>query len=259
MEGIDKFIIAGKEFSSRLIIGSGKFKNFHENANAAIASGAEIITVAVRRVNLDANNGEMLQDYICPKKYLYLPNTAGCHDAISAVRVLRLARELGGWNLVKLEVISNDKSLYPDMIETLKALEMLKNDGFAVMVYSTDDPIICMKLQDMGADAIMPLAAPIGSGLGLQNKLHLQMIRERISVPLLVDAGIGTPSDAMMAMEMGFDAVLLNTAIAEAKNPILMAEAFKLAVIAGRKAFLAGRMPKRAYASASSPLDGLIG
>lgn len=250
--------IAGRKFTSRLIIGTGKYKDYAENAAAAEAAEAEIITVAVRRVNLTDPNKPMLVDYLDPKKYTYLPNTAGCFTGEDAVRTLRLAREAGGWSLVKLEVLGDEKTLYPNMPETLRAAELLLADGFEVMVYCSDDPIMCKQLEDMGCCAIMPLGAPIGSGLGLQNPVNIRLIIEQSSVPVLVDAGVGTASDAAIAMELGCDAVLMNTAIAEAKSPILMAEAMKNAVIAGRQAYLAGRMPKKMYADPSSPLAGLI-
>lgn len=255
----DHFTIDGKNFTSRLIVGTGKYKDFEETRLAIEASGAEIVTVALRRVNVTEKNQEKLQDFVDPKKYVYLPNTAGCYTADEAVRVLKLAREAGGWNLVKLEVLGDKKTLFPDMVETLKATEALLKDGFKIMVYCTDDPIYCKKLEEMGVEAIMPLAAPIGSGLGIQNKANLQIILENAKVPVLVDAGVGTASDATIAMELGCDGVLMNTAIAEAKDPILMADAMKHAVISGRKAFLAGRMPKRLYASASSPISGIVG
>lgn len=254
----DPLIINGKTYNSRLLIGTGKYKTYAENAAALEASGAEIITVAVRRVNLAASNQPMLQDFIDPKKYTYLPNTAGCFTADDALRTLRLARELGGWDLVKLEVLSDKTTLYPDMIETLEALKVLVKEDFKVMVYCTDDPIMCKRLEDAGAVAIMPLGAPIGSGLGIQNPLNIRLIAEQSKVPVLVDAGVGTPSDASIAMELGCDGVLMNTAIAEAKNPVLMAEAMKLAVESGRKGFLAGRMEKRQYGAASSPEVGNI-
>ena len=250
--------IAGRKFHSRLIIGTGKYKNYAENAAAAEAAGAEIITVAVRRVNLTDPNKPMLIDFLDQKKYTYLPNTAGCFTGEDAVRTLRLAREAGGWSLVKLEVLGDEKTLYPNMPETLRASELLLADGFDVMVYCSDDPIMCKQLEDMGCCAIMPLGAPIGSGLGLQNPVNIRLIIEQSNVPVLVDAGVGTASDAAIAMELGCDAVLMNTAIAEAKSPILMAEAMKNAVIAGRQAYLAGRMPKKMYADPSSPLAGLI-
>ena len=250
--------IAGRKFHSRLIIGTGKYKDYAENAAAAEAAGAEIITVAVRRVNLTDPNKPMLVDFLDQKKYTYLPNTAGCFTGEDAVRTLRLAREAGGWSLVKLEVLGDEKTLYPNMPETLRASELLLADGFDVMVYCSDDPIMCKQLEDMGCCAIMPLGAPIGSGLGLQNPVNIRLIIEQSNVPVLVDAGVGTASDAAIAMELGCDAVLMNTAIAEAKSPILMAEAMKNAVIAGRQAYLAGRMPKKMYADPSSPLAGLI-
>ena len=250
--------IAGRKFHSRLIIGTGKYKDYAENAAAAEAAGAEIITVAVRRVNLTDPNKPMLVDFLDQKKYTYLPNTAGCFTGEDAVRTLRLAREAGGWSLVKLEVLGDEKTLYPNMPETLRAAELLLADGFDVMVYCSDDPIMCKQLEDMGCCAIMPLGAPIGSGLGLQNPVNIRLIIEQSNVPVLVDAGVGTASDAAIAMELGCDAVLMNTAIAKAKSPILMAEAMKNAVIAGRQAYLAGRMPKKMYADPSSPLAGLI-
>ena len=250
--------IAGRKFHSRLIIGTGKYKDYAENAAAAEAAGAEIITVAVRRVNLTDPNKPMLVDFLDQKKYTYLPNTAGCFTGEDAVRTLRLAREAGGWSLVKLEVLGDEKTLYPNMPETLRAAELLLADGFDVMVYCSDDPIMCKQLEDMGCCAIMPLGAPIGSGLGLQNPVNIRLIIEQSNVPVLVDAGVGTASDAAIAMELGCDAVLMNTAIAEAKSPILMAEAMKNSVIAGRQAYLAGRMPKKMYADPSSPLAGLI-
>ena len=250
--------IAGRKFHSRLIIGTGKYRDYVENAAAAEAAGAEIITVAVRRVNLTDPNKPMLVDFLDQKKYTYLPNTAGCFTGEDAVRTLRLAREAGGWSLVKLEVLGDEKTLYPNMPETLRAAELLLADGFDVMVYCSDDPIMCKQLEDMGCCAIMPLGAPIGSGLGLQNPVNIRLIIEQSNVPVLVDAGVGTASDAAIAMELGCDAVLMNTAIAEAKSPILMAEAMKNAVIAGRQAYLAGRMPKKMYADPSSPLAGLI-
>jgi len=250
--------VAGRHFKSRLIVGTGRYKDFEENAAALKASGAEMVTVAVRRVNISDPNQPMLVDYIDPKKYTYLPNTAGCYTGEDAVRTLRLAREAGGWSLVKLEVLGDQKSLYPDMVETLKAAEMLIKDGFEVMVYCTDDPIMAKRLEDIGCCAIMPLGAPIGSGLGIQNPVNIRMIVEQASVPVLVDAGVGTASDASIAMELGCDGVLMNTAIALAKDPIRMARAMGLAVEAGRLAYLAGRMPKKMYASPSSPLAGLI-
>lgn len=256
--GDDPFIVAGRRLKSRLIVGTGKYKDLAENAAAVEAAGAEIVTVAVRRVNVTNPNEPMLVDFIDPKKVIYLPNTAGCYTAEDAVRTLRLAREAGGWNLVKLEVLGDKKTLYPDMIETLRAAEALLKDGFEVMVYCTDDPIMAKKLEEMGCCAIMPLAAPIGSGLGIQNPINIRLIVEQSKVPVLVDAGVGTASDAAVAMELGCDGVLMNTAIAEAKDPIKMARAMKLAVEAGRLAYLAGRMPKKLYADPSSPMGGLI-
>nr|WP_324299546.1 thiazole synthase [Parvibaculum sp.] len=250
--------MAGKTYRSRLIVGTGKYKDLAQNAAAVEAAGAEIVTVAVRRVNVTNPKEPMLVDYIDPKKVTYLPNTAGCYTAEDAVRTLRLAREAGGWNLVKLEVLGDQKTLYPDMVETLRAAEALLKDGFDVMVYCSDDPIMAKKLEDLGCCAIMPLAAPIGSGLGIQNPVNIRLIIEQAKVPVLVDAGVGTASDAAIAMELGCDGVLMNTAIAEAKDPILMAKAMKLAIEAGRLAYLAGRMPKRKYADPSSPLAGLI-
>ncbi|GGD01625.1 thiazole synthase [Aquisalinus flavus] len=254
----DTFEIAGRKFSSRLIIGTGKYKDYAENAAAAEASGAEIVTVAVRRVNLTDRDKPMLVDYVSPEKYTYLPNTAGCFTAEDAIRTLRLAREAGGWDLVKLEVLSDQKTLYPDMAETLRAAELLIKEGFQVMVYCTDDPVYARKLEEAGCCAIMPLGAPIGSGLGIQNPVNIRLIVEQAKVPVLVDAGVGTASDAAIAMELGCDGVLLNTAIAEAKDPIRMARAMKHAVIAGREAYLAGRMGRKKYADPSSPLAGLI-
>lgn len=254
----EPLVIAGREFSSRLIVGTGKYKDYAENAAAAEAAGAEIVTVAVRRVNLTDPDAPMLVDYVSPDRFTYLPNTAGCFTGEDAVRTLRLAREAGGWDLVKLEVLGDEKTLYPNMPETLRAAELLIKDGFQVMVYCSDDPILAKQLEDIGCCAIMPLAAPIGSGLGIQNPVNIRLIIEQANVPVLVDAGVGTASDAAIAMELGCDGVLMNTAIAEAKNPLLMAEAMKNAVIAGRQAYLAGRMPKRLYADPSSPLAGLI-
>lgn len=254
----EPLVIAGREFSSRLIVGTGKYKDYAENAAAAEAAGAEIVTVAVRRVNLTDPDAPMLVDYVSPDRFTYLPNTAGCFTCEDAVRTLRLAREAGGWDLVKLEVLGDEKTLYPNMPETLRAAELLIKDGFQVMVYCSDDPILAKQLEDIGCCAIMPLAAPIGSGLGIQNPVNIRLIIEQANVPVLVDAGVGTASDAAIAMELGCDGVLMNTAIAEAKNPLLMAEAMKNAVIAGRQAYLAGRMPKRLYADPSSPLAGLI-
>lgn len=254
----DKLIIDGREFSSRLIIGTGKYKDYAENAAALKASGADIVTVAVRRVNISNPNEPMLADFINPKETTYLPNTAFCFTGEEAVRTLRLAREAGGWDLVKLEVLSDPKHLYPDMEETMRAAKMLIDEGFKVMVYCSDDPVFAKKLEEMGCVAIMPLGAPIGSGLGIQNPVNIRLIVEQSNVPVIVDAGVGTASDATIAMELGCDGVLMNTAIAGAKDPILMAEAMKHAVIAGRKSYLAGRMPRKMYADPSSPLAGLI-
>lgn len=256
--GNDPFIVADKEYSSRLIVGTGKYKDFEQNQAAVEASGAEIITVAVRRVNISDPGQPMLTDYLDPKKYTYLPNTAGCFSAEEALRTLRLAREAGGWDLVKLEVLGDEKTLYPNMPATFEATKVLVREGFKVMVYCNDDPIAARTLEDMGCVAIMPLGAPIGSGLGLQSRVNIRLIVEACTVPVLVDAGVGTASDASVAMELGCDGVLMNTAIAEAKDPVLMAEAMKHAVIAGRKAYLAGRMGMRRYADPSSPLGGLI-
>ena len=254
----DTWVIAGETYRSRLIVGTGKYKDFEETARAVEASGAEIVTVAVRRVNVSNPDEPVLMDYIDPKKITYLPNTAGCFTGDEALRTLRLAREAGGWDLVKLEVLGDRKTLYPDMMETLGAAETLVKEGFKVMVYCTDDPLMAKRLEDIGCVAIMPLAAPIGSGLGIQNPVNIRLIKETISVPVIVDAGVGTASDAAVAMELGCDGVLMNTAIAEAKDPILMAAAMKSAVEAGRMAYRAGRMPKKRYADPSSPLAGLI-
>lgn len=254
----DTWTVAGRTFTSRLIVGTGKYKDFAQNAAAVEASGAEIVTVAVRRVNVSDPKAPMLTDYIDPKKITYLPNTAGCFTADDAIRTLRLAREAGGWDLVKLEVLGEARTLYPDMRETLKACEVLANEGFAPMVYCVDDPIAAKQLEEAGAVAVMPLGAPIGSGLGIQNKVTVRLIVEGAKVPVLVDAGVGTASDAAVAMELGCDGVLMNTAIAEAKDPLRMARAMRLAVEAGRDAYLSGRMPTRRYADPSSPLAGLI-
>jgi thiazole synthase len=254
----DTWTVAGRTFTSRLIVGTGKYQDYATNAAAAEAAGAEIVTVAIRRVNLSDPSQPMLVDHVKPDRFTFLPNTAGCFTGEDAVRTLRLAREAGGWNLVKLEVLSNTKHLLPDMEETLRALKLLIADGFEVMVYCSDDPVYAQKLEEAGAAAIMPLGAPIGSGRGIQNMLNLALIIEQAKVPVLVDAGVGTASDAAVAMELGCDAVLMNTAIAEAQDPILMASAMRHAVIAGRQAYLAGRMPKRMYADPSSPLSGLI-
>ncbi len=254
----DPFEVAGRRFTSRLIVGTGKYKTYEENARALEASGAQIITVAVRRVNLTDRSQPMLVDHIDPKKYVFLPNTAGCFTGEDAVRTLRLAREAGGWDLVKLEVLGDQKTLYPNMRETFRAAEMLLKDGFQVMVYCNDDPIAAKELEAMGCCAIMPLGGLIGSGLGIQNPVNIRLIVEQSSVPVLVDAGVGTASDATIAMELGCDAVLLNTAIAEAKEPLRMAAAMRLAVQSGRHAYLAGRMQRKKYADPSSPLAGLI-
>ena len=257
-EAEDAWTVAGRTFHSRLIIGTGKYRDYALNAAAAEASGAQIVTVALRRVNLSDPSQPMLVDFVDPKRFTYLPNTAGCFTGEDAVRTLRLAREAGGWDLVKLEVLSDSAHLYPDMEETLRALKLLVAEGFQVMVYCTDDVVYAKKLEDAGAAAIMPAAAPIGSGLGIQNRVNIRLIVEQARVPVLVDAGVGTPSDAVLAMELGCEAVLTNTAIAGAKDPIRMARAMKHAVIAGREGYLAGRMAKRMYADPSSPLAGLI-
>lgn len=250
--------VAGRTFTSRLIVGTGKYADYAQNAAAAEAAGAEMVTVAMRRVNLSDPTQPMLVDFVKPDQYTYLPNTAGCFTGEDAVRTLRLAREAGDWNLVKLEVLSDPNLLYPDMEETLRSLKLLVADGFDVMVYCTDDPVYCRKLEDAGAAAIMPLAAPIGSGLGLLNPVNIKLIVDQTNVPVVVDAGLGTASDATLAMELGCDAVLMNTAIAGAKDPIRMARAMKHAVLAGRDSYLAGRMPKRVYGDPSSPTTGLI-
>ena len=244
MKKKDLLIIAKKKFTSRLIVGTGKYKNMSECAKAIKISGAEIVTVAVRRVNIADKSKPILMDYIDPKKITYLPNTAGCFTSKEALRTLRLAREIGGWKLVKLEVLGDKKNLLPDMIETLKSTEILTKEGFKVMVYCNDDPLMSKRLENVGARAIMPLAAPIGSGLGIQNKLNIKIIRQQTKLPVIIDAGLGEASDASMAMEMGCDGVLINTAIAKAKNPFQMAEAMKYAVMAGRKSFLSGRIKK---------------
>ena len=250
--------MAGRSFQSRLVVGTGKYKSLEETAAAIEASGAEIVTVAVRRVNLSDAGAPMLQDYVDPKRFTYLPNTAGCHTADDAVRTLRLAREAGGWNLVKLEVLGPPPHLYPDMQATHEAAAALIADGFEVMVYCADDPVAARRLEDMGCVAIMPLGAPIGSGLGIQNPAMLAMLIAQARVPVLVDAGVGTASDAAYAMELGCDGVLLNSAIANAREPVVMARAMKAAVEAGRLAYLAGRMPRRLTADPSSPFGGLI-
>ena len=258
MSNQDTFVIAGKEYQSRLLVGSGKYKDLEETRLATEASGAEIVTVAIRRSNIGQNPDEPnLLDAIPPEKYTILPNTAGCFTADDAVRTCRLARELlDGHDLVKLEVLGDQKTLYPDITATLEAAETLIKDGFKVMVYTSDDPLIAKRLEEMGCVAVMPLAAPIGSGLGVRNPHNIRMIVENANVPILVDAGVGTASDAAIAMELGCDGVLMNTAIAAAKDPVLMASAMKKGIEGGREAFLAGRMPKKASASASSPIDG---
>ncbi|MFN4040325.1 MAG: thiazole synthase [Brevundimonas sp.] len=254
----DTWSVAGRTFSSRLIVGTGKYADYAQNAAAAEAAGADIVTVALRRVNLSDPSQPMLVDHLKPERFTFLPNTAGCFTGEDAVRTLRLAREAGGWNLVKLEVLSDSAHLYPDMVETLRALDLLVKDGFDVMVYCTDDVVMAKRLEEAGAAAVMPAASPIGSGLGIQNRVNIRLIVEQAKVPILVDAGVGTASDAAIAMELGCDAVIANTAIAGAQDPIRMGRAMKHAVIAGREAYLAGRMPKRMYASPSSPLSGLI-
>src|SRR5881296_4167433 len=254
----DRLIIAGREFKSRLWVGTGKYKDFVETKKAIDTAGADVVTVAVRRVNITDRNKENLLDYLDPKKYTILPNTAGCYNAEDAVRTCRLAREAGVGKMVKLEVIGDDKTLFPDIPATLEAAKILVKEGFVVLPYINDDPITAKKLQDIGCAAVMPLAAPIGSGLGIRNPYNIKIILEQSRVPVIVDAGVGTASDAAVAMELGCDAVLMNTAIAGAKDPILMAEAMRLGVEAGRKAFLAGRMAKKLYATASSPLEGTI-
>ena len=254
----DIFKIANKILKSRLIVGTGKYKSFQETVKAVKESGADMVTVAVRRVNIIDKKKPILTDYLNPKKIIYLPNTAGCFTSDEALRTLRLAREMGGWKLVKLEVLGDKKTLYPNMIETLKSTKTLVKEGFKVMVYCTDDPLLAKKLEDYGASAIMPLASPIGSGLGIQSKVNISLIIKQSKVPVIVDAGIGTASDATIAMEMGCDGVLINSAIANAKNPIKMARAFKNATIAGRDSYLAGRMKKNYFATPSSPIDGLI-
>ena len=254
----DEFKLAGVSYHSRLIVGTGKYRDFHETKKAIEVSGAEIVTVPVRRVNITDPNKENLLDYLDPKKYTILPNTAGCYNAEDAIRTCRLAREAGVGKMVKLEVIGDDKTLFPDIPATLEAAKVLVKEGFVVLPYITDDPITAKKLEEIGCAAVMPLAAPIGSGLGIRNPYNIRIILEHAKVPVIVDAGVGTASDAAIAMEMGCDGVLMNTAIASAKDPILMAEAMRLGIEAGRKAFLAGRIPKKLYATASSPLDGML-
>jgi len=258
MTNIDNLIIAKKKFKSRLIVGTGKYKNMRECAKSVKLSGAEIVTVAVRRVNIIDKKKPLLMDYIDPKKITYLPNTAGCFTSKEALRTLRLAREIGGWKLVKLEVLGDKKTLFPDMIETLKSTEVLSKEGFEVMVYCTDDPLMAKRLENCGASAIMPLAAPIGSGLGIQNQTNIKIIRNQTNLPLIIDAGLGQASDATIAMELGCDGVLVNTAIAKAKDPFKMAVAMKFAVLAGRQSYLSGRINKSIYGRASSPIKGKI-
>ena len=254
----DIFKVGNQILNSRLIVGTGKYKNFRETANAINASGADMVTVAVRRVNILDKKKPLLTDYLDPKKIKYLPNTAGCFNSEEALRTLRLAREMGGWKMVKLEVLGDKKTLYPNMIETLKSTKILVKEGFKVLVYCTDDPLLAKKLEDLGASAIMPLASPIGSGLGIQNKMNVSLIIQQSKIPVIIDAGIGTASDATIAMELGCDGVLINSAIALAKNPILMANSFKNAVVSGRQSYLSGRMKKNYFGSASSPTKGLI-
>jgi thiazole synthase len=258
MKKKDYLKIAKKNFKSRLIVGTGKYKNMSQCARAIKISGADMVTVAVRRVNIADKKKPLLMDYVDPKKITYLPNTAGCFSTEEALRTLRLAREIGGWKLVKLEVLGDKKNLLPDIIETLKSTEVLTKEGFKVMVYCNDDPLMAKRLENVGAAAIMPLAAPIGSGLGIQNKLNIKIIRNQTKLPLIVDAGIGTASDASIAMELGCDGVLINTAIAKAKNPFIMADSMKHAVIAGRKSYLSGRIKKIFLGRPSSPKKGLI-
>ena len=250
--------IANKKFKSRLIVGTGKYKSFSECAKAIKYSGAEIVTVAVRRVNIVDKKKPLLMDYIDPKKITYLPNTAGCFTSEDALRTLRFAREIGGWKLVKLEVLGDKKNLFPDMIETLRSTEILSKEGFKVMVYCSDDPLMAKRLEDSGAVAIMPLAAPIGSGLGIQNYTNIKIIRSQTKLPVIIDAGIGQASDAVIAMELGCDGVLINTAIAKAKKPFEMAQAMKYAVIAGRKSFVSGRISKNLHGIASTTNKGII-
>ena len=254
----DIFKVSNQVLKSRLIVGTGKYKDFKETAQAIKASGADMVTVAVRRVNILDKKKPLLTDYLDPKKIKYLPNTAGCFNSEEALRTLRLAREMGGWKTVKLEVLGDKKTLYPDMIETLKATKVLVNEGFKVLVYCSDDPLLAKELEYLGASAIMPLASPIGSGQGIQNKINLSLIIKKLKVPVIIDAGIGTASDATIAMEMGCDGVLVNSAIVKARNPILMAESFKNAVISGRQSYLSIRMKKLYYGKASSPSKGLI-
>ena len=254
----DKLIIAKKKFNSRLIVGTGKYSSMNECAKAVKISGAEIVTVAVRRVNISNKKKPLLMDFIDPKKITYLPNTAGCFNSKEALRTLRLAREIGGWKLVKLEVLGDKKNLFPEMIETVKSTEILAKEGFQVMVYCNDDPLMAKRLENSGASAIMPLAAPIGSGLGILNQVNIKIIRAQTKLPLIIDAGLGQASDAAIAMELGCDGVLVNTAIAKAKKPLNMALAFKNAVIAGRQSYLSGRISKSIMGKPSSPQDGII-
>ena len=254
---MDFFRIANRDFRSRLIVGTGKYRSGQETLRAIEASGAEMVTVAVRRVNLDRSK-ESLLDFIDPKKYFLLPNTAGCYTADEAVRTARLSREVGLSDWVKIEVIGDQETLYPDVHATIEATRILAKEGFTVLPYTSDDIVVAKRLLDAGAAAIMPLGAPIGSGMGIQNRANLQILREKLSAPLIVDAGVGTASDASIAMELGADAVLMNTGIAHAQDPVLMAEAMKWAVVSGRQAYLAGRMPKKLYATASSPLEGVV-
>ena len=254
----DKLIVAGNKFNSRLIVGTGKYKNMSECAKAIKLSGANIVTVAVRRVNISDKKKPLLMDYIDPNKITYLPNTAGCFNSDEALRTLRLAREIGGWKLVKLEVLGDKRNLFPDMIETLRSTEILTKEGFDVMVYCNDDPLMAKRLENAGASSIMPLAAPIGSGLGILNKVNIKIIRSQTKLPLIIDAGLGQASDATIAMELGCDGVLVNTAIAKAKKPFDMAVAFKNAVIAGRQSYMAGRINKSLSGNPSSPKKGII-
>lgn len=255
---MDQFKIGDRIFKSRLIVGTGKYKSLEETSDAINSSGADLVTVAVRRVNITNPNEPMLMDYIDPKKITYLPNTAGCYSSDDALRTLRLAKESGGWNLVKLEVLGDEKTLYPNMQETIKSAKILVKEGFEVMVYCSDDPIACKQLEEIGVVAVMPLGSLIGSGQGIPNKINIEIIKNQSKIPVIVDAGIGTASDAVIAMEIGCDGVLVNTAIAKAKNPILMAESMKNAVIAGRQCYLSGRMEKKNLASPSSPVKGKI-
>lgn len=257
-QAADKLVIAGREFSSRLMVGTGKYADFQQMARAIEVSGAEIVTVAVRRVNISDRSKESLLDYLDTRKYTLLPNTAGCYTADDAVRTCRLAREAGLSDFVKLEVLGDEKTLFPDNEELLKAAKILIGEGFTVLPYTSDDPIVCRKLEDLGCAAVMPLGAPIGSGLGIRNPYNIRIIMETVKVPVIVDAGVGTASDAAIAMELGCDGVLMNTGIAGAGDPVAMAEAMKLAVIAGRLAYKAGRIPKKLYATASSPLEGIL-